>query len=112
MNKNKQNYFTQEIRDQILNMKESEMNEILKGLEGTPIFIAILKYSQERIGVLQNSFLTIDPVKDPTQMARYQGIITGVLDLQDAVLSLNFPEETKKDTSEIKNNGGAYGKGY
>ena len=109
-----QNYFTDEIREQINGMSSADMKDILKGLEGTPIWIAILKYTQERIGTVQGSFLSLDPVKEPTKIARYQGAITGMLDLQDAVLNLKFGAEKsinkEKLDEENKNDlGGAYG---
>lgn len=115
MNKQKTEYFTDDIRSQISNMTTQEMNTILKGIEGTPIWTAILRYSQERIGVIQGSFLTIDPNSKATEIARYQGAITGMLDLQDAILSLKFPEENPNSPEAAKEKekndaGGAYGK--
>ena len=88
------NYFTEEIYQKIREMSHDEMKTLLKELEGTPFWFAILKYTQDRIGVIQNSFLVLDPVKEPSKISQYQGVITGELDLQDAVLSLKF--ETKK----------------
>ena len=118
MNKNNtdaiRSYFTEDIRATIRDLSNEDMKDSLKRIEGTPYWFAILKYTQDRIGVIQDSFLTLDPIKDATKMARYQGAITGMLDLQDAVLSLKFDaikaenpknkEETNKD--EL---GGAYG---
>jgi len=110
-----QNYFTDEVREQISGMTSSDMKDILRGLEGTPVWVAILKYTQERIGTVQGSFLTLDPVNEPTKIARYQGAITGMLDLQDAVLNLKFDSERKMNKDKVdeenKNDlGGAYGK--
>lgn len=108
-------YFTNEdIRDQVRNMSNEDMRQLLKGLEGTPIWFAILKYTQDRILSIQDSFLIMDPTKEATKIARYQGIITGLLDLQDAVLSLKFESKKaenpkyKKEKS-IDDMGGAYG---
>jgi hypothetical protein len=107
------NYFTEEIYQQIRDMSNDEMKTHLKELEGTPAWFAILKYSQDRIMVIQGSFLTMDPNKNPTDIARYQGAITGMLDLQDAVLSLKFESKQAEDpkTKKEKNKdefGGAY----
>jgi len=117
MNKNIneiKNYFTKDVRDSIREMSISDMNQLLRELEGTPVWFAILKYTQERIAVIQDSFLVIDPVKEPSKISQYQGAITGMLDLQDAVLSLKF--ESKKTENpkykvekQIEDNGGAYG---
>jgi len=107
-------YFTEEVRTQIREMTEQDMRTLLKELEGTPVWFAILKYVQERIAIVQDSFLVIDPVKEPSKISQYQGIITGMLDLQDAVLSLNFTakkSEDPKSKEEKKKDelGGAYG---
>jgi hypothetical protein len=117
MNKNMdeiKNYFTEDIRTAIREMTNEDMKNLLKELEGTPAWFAILKYTQDRIGVIQDSFLTLDPTKEPTKIARYQGAITGMLDLQDAVLSLKFESKKAEDPKnrEEKNKdelGGAYG---
>ena len=108
-------YFTEDIRAKVREMTNTEMVSALKALEGTPFWFAILKYTQDRIAVIQDSFLVLDPNTEPSKIARYQGAITGMLDLQDAVLSLKF--ESKKaenpNAQEEKNkdeNGGAYGK--
>ena len=108
------NYFTDDIRATIRGISNEEMKNALKSLEGTPVWFAILKYTQDRIGVIQDSFLTLDPAREGTKMARYQGAITGMLDLQDAVLSLKFEakkSENPKNKEESDKNelGGAYG---
>lgn len=117
MNKNTdaiKGYFTEEIRSQIRDMSSEDMRSFLKELEGTPQWFAILKYTLDRIAVIQDSFLVLDPVKDPSKISQYQGIITGMLDLQDAVLSLKF-ESKKKENPKYKEEeskeemGGAYG---
>ena len=108
-------YFTDDVRNRVRDMTNQEMVSSLKGLEGTQVWFAILKYTQDRIAVIQDSFLVLDPNTEPSKIARYQGAITGMLDLQDAVLSLKY--EGKKaenpNAQEEKNredNGGAYGK--
>ena len=117
MNKNTneiKNYFTKDIRDSIREMSNSDMNNLLKSLEGTPTWFAILKYTQDRIAIVQDSFLVIDPVKEPSKISQYQGAITGMLDLQDAVLSLKFESKKAenpkyKEEKQIEDNGGGYG---
>jgi hypothetical protein len=95
-------------------MTDGDMRDILKGLEGTPIWFAIMKYTQSRVSVIQEAFLTLDPIKDAVKIARYQGAITGMIDLQDAVLTLKFESkkaENPKNKEEQKKDelGGAYG---
>ena len=108
-------YFTDDIRGEINEMTNDEMRNYLRDLEGTKAWIAILKYTQDRIANIQGYFLSMDPVKEPSKISQYQGVVTGLLDLQDAVLNLKFEskkvedpkykEEKKKD--EL---GGAYNK--
>ena len=107
------NYFTPEIYEKIREMSNEDMKTFLKELEGTPSWFAILKYTQDRIMVIQSSFLTMDAAKDATSISRYQGAITGMLDLQDAVLSLKFEskkaEDPKNKAEKNKDElGGAY----
>ena len=117
MNKNNdaiKSYFTQDIRDAIRDMDDRDMVTFLKELEGTKFWFAILKYNQQRISTIQDSFLVIDPVKEPSKISQYQGVITGMLDLQDAVLSLKFESkkaENPKYQKEkaVEDNGGGYG---
>jgi len=117
MNKNVneiKNYFDEDVMDQVRGMSNEDMRNLLKGLEGTPVWFAILKYVQERIAVVQETFLILDPVKEPSKISQYQGLITGMLDLQDAVLSLKFESKKKEDpknkTEQQKESlGGAYG---
>ena len=108
-------YFTEEVRTRIREMSNQDMKDHLKSLESTPAFIAILKYFQDRTGVVQDSFLTLDPVKEPSKISQYQGIITGFWDLPDAVINLKFDSKKKenpkhKEEEAINDLGGAYGK--
>lgn len=117
MNKNIdgiKSYFTDDIRKQVREMTNEDMKTFLKNLEGTKAWFAILKYTQERIAAIQDSFLVLDPVKEPSKISQYQGAITGMLDLQDAVLSLKFEEKKaadpkNKEKVNIDEMGGAYG---
>ena len=110
----RKNYFTDDIRKKVRDMTNTEMKHSLVSMEGTKYWFAIIKYTQDRIATIQDSFLTLDPIKDSVKMARYQGAITGMLDLQDAVLTLKF-ESKKKENPKYKEEenldamGGAYG---
>jgi hypothetical protein len=108
-------YFTQEVYDQVQALSMEDMKNLLKELEGTPTWFAIIKYNQERLLNAQNALITLDPFKDPTAMARYQGVMTGILDLQEGVISLKYAakrsEDPKNAEEDAKNEaGGAYGK--
>lgn len=107
-------YFTDDVREAVNNMSNGDMRDLLKALLDTPTWFAILKYNQDRIGTIQGSFLVLDPLKEASKISQYQGVVTGMLDLQDAVITLNLKakkaEDPKyKENQDIENNGGAYG---
>lgn len=81
-------YFTKEVNAQLEEMTPEVMWNLLKELEGSPFWTAILKYNQERLKYTQNSLFTGDPFKEPTNMARTQGIMLGISDLQNAVIHI------------------------
>ena len=62
---NKVPYFTKEIMDKISNMSIDEMNEVLLEFESTNFWIALLKYMQARMQLVQNGLQSLDPYKDP-----------------------------------------------
>ena len=107
-------YFTQDVYDQVKAVSMEDMKVMLKELEGTPTWFAIIKYNQERLLNAQNALITLDPFKEPTAMARYQGVMSGLLDLQEGVISLKFESKkaedpNNKEEEEKENLGGAYG---
>ena len=118
MNKNIdeiKNYFDADVKTRIREMSNEDMKNAFKAIEGTEIWFAILKYIQDRTAVIQDSFLVLDPVKEPSKISQYQGIITGLWDLPDAVLDIKFAakksENPKNKEEDEKNDlGGAYGK--
>ena len=69
-------------------MSDEEMKTALLSLVGSHQFIAILKYANGRMSMAQQGLFTLDPFKEQTQMARFQGVMTGILDLPDAVWQL------------------------
>lgn len=82
------NYFSDDIMRGIASMSDREMVSILKELPSSQFWIAILKYNQQRLAVSQNALFVGDPHANPTAMARNQGILLGISDLQNAVISL------------------------
>lgn len=86
---NDRNYFTREIIERISEMSQKQMFSLLKSLPESELWIAILKYNQERLYVSQNALFSLDPFKDPTNIAKYQGVMLGISDLQNAVITLN-----------------------
>jgi hypothetical protein len=70
------------------NMTESEMFSILLDFYGSKFFPAYDKYINMRLSLADNSLRSIDPFKNPTEMARSQGIRSGLLDLTDILITL------------------------
>jgi hypothetical protein len=97
-------YFTPEIESKIAAMGPQEMQEVLKAMVSTPAWIALLKYNQDRLRYVQGSLFYTDPVKEPTEIARTQGIMLGLSDFQNAVIGLisqgEGGEEEKEGSSE------------
>ena len=94
-------YFTREIEDKIRAMGDEEMFTLLYQLERSESWIAIMRYNQIRSSYTQSAILSADPVKDPTLIARNQGIMIGIADLQNAVIML-WQEKQKSQQSEEK----------
>ena len=86
-------YFTKEIEEAIRSMSEQEMFNQLISLEGTPLWIALLKYNQIRLSHCQSAIFSGDPFKEPTSLARNQGIMLGLSDLQNAVIMLKHEKQ-------------------
>lgn len=80
-----------------------EENEILNkekllvDLSKTKTWEAIVWYLGERKKLAENSFRTLDPFKEPTQVARNQGILQGLDDLTQYVAMLNEKAKAEKE---------------
>ena len=98
-----QQYFTAEIEDKIRNLSEEDMYKNLSNLEQSEFWIAILKYNQIRLSMSQSALFAGDPVKEPTMMTRQQGIMLGLSDLQNAVITIvQNKEQAAKEDAEDK----------
>lgn len=83
-----EDYFPKELVDRFSEITESEMGEVLLSLKDSKYWVVIMKYIFLRKNVAQNGLFTLDPFKDQTAMARYQGIMTGILDLPEGIMVL------------------------
>lgn len=90
-------FFNDRFGDSVKSMTEGQMLELLKELSVTPHWIAILKYQQARRAVAAGSLCTLDPVANPTLIARTQGAMSGLSDLEEIVFTLNNPEVDQED---------------
>lgn len=102
-----EDYFPKELMEQFNEMSNDEMKSLLLELSSTRLWIAIMKYLHDRKMMAQNGLFTLDPFKDQTAMARYQGIITGMLDLPEGILTLKDIASNPVD-KKIKKTSGAY----
>jgi hypothetical protein len=100
-----ENYFTPELEERMRGINEREMEALLRELEGMPHWIAILKYIQGRLRYVQNTLFYTDPVKEPTEIARTQGIMLGISDFQNAVIMLTKKGSEAENVDGEKNNG-------
>ena len=100
-------YFNKELVEAMDKMGDSEMQDLLKGLTDTRYWVAISKYVQSRLMIANGSITTLDPIKEPTSMARAQGIMSGLMDLQsmtEAIKeSIKVAEKKVQQKVEVSN---------
>lgn len=95
-------YFVSELNKLADEMTNAEMIEMLKELEQTRYWVAITKYVQDRMIVAQGSLCVLDPITQAASMARAQGILSGLLDLQDMIVKTK--ETTKQAEAKAQAN--------
>lgn len=66
-------------------MTDEEMRECLLQLGGMIHYQAILRYLKQRDALAVTALKSIDPFKNPTELARNQGIQMGLWDLPGGV---------------------------
>ena len=93
-------YFQADLNRLADEMTNAEMVEQLKELEETRYWVAITKYVQDRMLVAQGSLCVLDPITHAASIARAQGILSGLLDLQDMITKT---KETIKQAEEKAN---------
>ena len=97
-------YFNDEVNTKISDMSNQDMTAMLKELEGTAFWTAILKYGQGRAEVARNGLYSLDPIKEPAQICRLQGMVSGIYDLIDAVISLKNKADEKNEGKNVNEN--------
>lgn len=95
-------YFTSDVESSIRDMSEVEMFRELLNFEGTKAWVALLKYNQIRLSQSQAAIFSGDPIKDPSNMLRNQGIMLGLCDLQNAVIMLRQEKLEEAEGAEIE----------
>lgn len=95
------NWFAQpDIKSAISEMEFSEQKELILALTGTRTWVAILKYLKERREVIQDALVIYDPVKEPTMIARCQGIMTGLMDIPEVFGQVVTEAKSKEKEAE------------
>lgn len=94
-------YFTKNLRESMGKMTNAEMNSALLALEDTPYWVALLKYVAGRQLYTDGVLKSTDPVKDPTLIARSQGILMGLSDIVNNVVILKL--KAKRDDADAEN---------
>lgn len=94
------NWFTDtETKTAIDGMDFSEQRDLLLALTGSRTWVAILKFLKERRDVVREALVVHDPVKDPTSIARCQGMMVGLVDLP-GILSQVVMEAREKEAQK------------
>lgn len=81
-------YNNETVLTAIATMSDEKMFQLLEQLEQSEFWPAILRYSNIRISYAEGILRTADPVKDATSIARTQGSLAGLSDLNGAVIQL------------------------
>lgn len=97
-----QEYFTKEVNNRISEMTNERMFTLLRQLEQSEFWYAILRYNNLRLLTAQSALNSLDPVTSPSAISRTQGSAIGLCDLQNAVIQL---VEMEKDAIKEKESG-------
>lgn len=96
-------YFTDALNASVEEMTYEEMQTLIKELSDTEYWVAITKYVQDRMTIAQSSLCMLDPVTQATSMARAQGILSGLLDIQDMQTKMNETLKQQEAAAQAKN---------
>ena len=95
-------YFTKEVNENVNEMTNDRMFAILRQLEQSEYWFAILRYNNLRLLNSQSALNTLDPVVNPSAISRQQGAMMGMVDLQNAIITMVESEKVaEKEAREI-----------
>ena len=83
-------------------MTDAEMESTLVELSTTRAWVAMLKYTRFRSALVDGALRSVDPFKEPTQMARNQGIAIGMKDLFEYVDAINTKNKEAAEDAQRK----------
>jgi len=81
-------------------MVDKEMDEMLISLSATRTWIAMIRYTRHRSSLVDGALRSIDPFKEPTQMARNQGIAMGLKDLFEYVDAMKVKMQEEAEAAQ------------
>lgn len=81
-------------------ISQSEMEQLLYELSKTQMYQAMLKYNRARDAFIISSLATSDPFKDPTKVARDQGVRMGLYDIEGAIVQIVEKKEAVDENAE------------
>ena len=98
-----QSYFTKEVNETIQELTNDRMFALLRQLEQSEYWWAILRYNNLRLLNSQSALNTLDPVVNPSAMSRQQGAMMGLCDLQNAIITMIAAEKAAaKEIGDIE----------
>ncbi len=78
-------------------MEDGERDQLLFEMSGTRCYIALCKYLFARAKMAQDGLSSMDPLKNPSDILRSQGTISGLL---DPVSAIEIIRENKKQEAD------------
>ena len=101
-NTNVRSYFTKELDEKVAVMTEKEMEGLMKEIETTDYWVALLRYRSSRMPILDAMLRGTNPHIDPHQISWAQGCMAGMCEIENEVIRLNAPTpvEEKQGSGE------------
>jgi len=88
-------------QEDLNDLSYKRMFSLLVELTDTVYWKAIQKYIRSRDMTNISTFYSIDPFKEPTMMARAQGIRIGLYDMESAIIQEKNNREKNKDENML-----------
>lgn len=101
-NEKKDNKKTSNLEEDVREMNDKQMYNLLIDLVDTEHWKAVKRFFDKRALEAEQSLYSIDPFKDPTVMARNQGIRMGSYALESYIMQV-LEDRKKKEKQEQEN---------
>jgi len=87
------NYYTPEVIARVHEMTDKQMENLMKDFMASEYWIALIKYNTARISLLDTILRFANPYVDTYEIAKTQGRMEGLSDVETYVIALNSPKE-------------------